>query len=119
MCSRTYRLLEIMPLDSEVHCVSHPKETVLHYDHATQEFKCLQCERLERLNERPEVVETDRRIIAKSLHVLNELLLKRIAELQALVTQIVQYTSLESEFVSSSFLEFCKKSYKQVEDMFN
>ncbi len=88
VCARTYRLLDIMPLDSEVHCVLHPKETVLHYDHSSQEFKCLQCERLERLTERPDVVETDRRIIQKSLHVLNELLLKRIADLQSQVTQI-------------------------------
>jgi hypothetical protein len=89
ICTRTYRLLEIMPLDSEVHCVVHPKETVLHYDHSVKEFKCLQCERLERLNERAEeVVETDRRIIAKSLHVLNELIMKKIAELQGLITQI-------------------------------
>ena len=35
ICTRTYRLLEIMPLDSEVHCVLHPKETILHYDHST------------------------------------------------------------------------------------
>jgi hypothetical protein len=41
------------------------------------------------LNERAEeVVETDRRIIGKSLHVLNELIMKKIGELQGLVTQI-------------------------------
>ena len=81
MCARPYRLLDIMPLDSEVHCVLHPKETVLHYDHSSQEFKCLQCERLERQTDRSNVVESDRCIIKKSLHVLNELLLKRIADL--------------------------------------
>ncbi len=81
VCARPYRLLDIMPLDSEVHCVLHPKETVLHYDHSSQEFKCLQCERLERQTDRSNVVESDRCIIKKSLHVLNELLLKRIADL--------------------------------------
>lgn len=71
------------------------------------------------MNERTnEVVETDRRIISKSLHVLNELLLKRIGDLQSLVTQIRQYTSLECDFVSNSFLELCQKSYISVEEMF-
>ena len=71
------------------------------------------------MNERTnEVVETDRRIISKSLHVLNELLLKRIGDLQSLVTQIRQYTSLECDFVSNSFLELCQKSYISVGEMF-
>ena len=53
------------------------------------------------MNERSdEVVETDRRIISKSLHVLNELILKRIADLQSLVTQIGQYNSLECDFLT-------------------
>lgn len=71
------------------------------------------------MNERSdEVVETDRRIISKSLHVLNELILKRIADLQSLVTQIGQYNSLECDFVTDQFLELCHKSYKSVEEMF-
>lgn len=88
MCTRTYRLLEMMPLDSEVQCATHPKETVLHYDHSRGEFRCLQCERIESLSLRQEVVETDRRVILKSMHVITELIKKKINEMQQMLAKI-------------------------------
>ncbi len=74
VCPRTKKLVETLPLDSEISCDLHPKETAMHYDHSLSRFSCLQCARLERLSEMPEVVETDRNVLLKNLHVLNELL---------------------------------------------
>ncbi len=85
-----------MPLDTEIACFTHGKESVLHYDHVSQAFMCLQCLMPQSggsgdigaggLGVLPDgVVEADRRIIMKGMHVLKEIMLKKIAQVQELV----------------------------------
>ena len=96
ICSRTAHLVGLMPLDTEIMCATHGKESVLHYDHESKQFKCMQCIPIEKMNEMSTVVETDRRVIMKGMHVLKEVMLAKIKEIQDLVSHIDAYTSYQS-----------------------
>jgi hypothetical protein len=110
VCVRTKKLVETLPLDSEISCDLHPKETAMHYDHSLKKFICLQCARLTQLADMPEVVETDRNVLMKSLHVLYELLDKRMMEIKSAMDGIKLYRDMPTadyNIKGSEFLELC------------
>ena len=66
----------------------------------------------------PGVVEADRRVIVKGMHVLKEVMLKKMQQIQDLVSNIDSYTNYEFETDSTGFMSMCTKSYNLVKDLF-
>ena len=106
MCPRTKRLVEYLPLDTELGCEKHEKQSIMHYDHTKKCFVCIECENFEKLTEAPDIVETDRRQLTRSCHVLTELLTKQRDSITSLLLKINDFVE-NRVFKASELLETC------------
>ena len=106
MCPRTKRLVEYLPLDTELACDKHEKQSIMHYDHTKKGFVCIECEKFEKLIQAPDIVETDRRQLTRSCHVLTELLTKQRDSINTLLHKIGDFVE-NRVFKASELLDTC------------
>jgi hypothetical protein len=88
----------------------------MHFDHLKKKFVCIECEKLEKLMESPEVVETDRRQLLRSCHILTELLTKERDTLNKLLSQIGEYVE-DRINKAEEFFDVASRAYDKVKSV--
>ena len=78
----------------------------MHYDHTKKCFVCIECDNIEKLTEAPDIVETDRRQLTRSCHVLTELLTKKRDSITTLLVKINDFVE-NRVFKASELMETC------------